>query len=31
MAERVGSDPATVELIDERGPAYETLCLCDRA
>ncbi len=31
LAERAGSDPATVELIDERGPAYETLKLCDRA
>ena len=26
-----GTDPATVELIDERGPAYETLKLCDHA
>ncbi len=25
LAERAGSDPATVELIDERGPAYDTL------
>ena len=25
------SDPATVELIDERGPAYATLKACDRA
>ena len=31
LAEQAGSDPATVELIDERGPAYETLCACDRA
>jgi hypothetical protein len=31
LAERAGSDPATVELIDERGPAYETLRDCDRA
>lgn len=26
-----GSDPATVELVDERGPAYDTLRECDRA
>jgi hypothetical protein len=31
LAEAAGSDPATVELIDERGPAYETLRNCDRA
>lgn len=31
LAERAGSDPVTVELIDERGPAYDTLRLCDRA
>lgn len=31
LAEAAGSDPATVELIDERGPAYETLRVCDRA
>ena len=31
LAEAAGSDPATVELIDERGPAFETLELCDRA
>lgn len=31
LAEAAGSDPATVELIDERGPAFETLKLCDRA
>jgi hypothetical protein len=31
IAEEAGSDPATVELIDERGPAYETLKECDRA
>lgn len=31
LAEAAGSDPATVELIDERGPAYDTLKLCDRA
>jgi hypothetical protein len=31
LAERAGSDPATVELIDQRGPAYDTLKLCDRA
>lgn len=31
LAEQVGSDPATVELIDERGPAYADLQSCDRA
>lgn len=31
LAEAAGSDPATVELIDERGPAYATLRDCDRA
>ncbi len=31
LAEAAGSDPATVELIDERGPAYETLNSCDGA
>lgn len=31
LAAAAGSDPATVELIDERGPAYETLHDCDRA
>lgn len=31
MAEAAGSAPATVELIDERGPAYDTLKQCDRA
>ncbi len=31
LAEQAGSDTATVELIDERGPAYETLESCDRA
>ncbi len=31
LAAAAGSDPATVELIDERGPAYDTLKLCDRA
>lgn len=31
LAAGVGSDPATIELIDERGPAYATLKLCDRA
>ncbi len=31
LAQAAGSDPATVELIDERGPAYDTLRLCDRA
>jgi peptidyl-tRNA hydrolase len=28
---RVAADPATVELIGERGPAYATLEKCDRA
>jgi len=31
LADVAGSDPATVELIDERGPAYATLKSCDRA
>ena len=31
LAEAAGSDPATVELIDERGPAYEALKSCDGA
>ena len=31
LAEEAGSEPATVELIDERGPSYETLSACDRA
>ena len=31
LAEAAGSDPATVDLIDERGPAYDTLKTCDRA
>lgn len=31
LAAGAGSDPATVELIDERGPAYEQLRECDRA
>lgn len=31
LAQAVGSDPATVELVDERGPAYDTLHRCDRA
>lgn len=31
MAARAGSDPVTVELIDELGPAYPTLRSCDRA
>lgn len=29
LAEAAGSDPATVELVDERGPAYPTLKVCD--
>jgi hypothetical protein len=31
LAADAGSDPATVELIAERGPAYTTLKQCDRA
>lgn len=31
LAEAAGSEPETVELIDERGPAYATLRECDRA
>ena len=31
LAAQAGSDPATVELIDERGPAYEILHDCDHA
>lgn len=31
LAEAAGSDPATVELIDERGEAYEILKSCDHA
>ena len=31
LAAAAGSDPVTVELIDERGPAYEVLKSCDRA
>jgi hypothetical protein len=31
LAEAAGSEPETVELIDERGPAYGTLNDCDRA
>ena len=31
LAESAGSAAATVELIAERGPAYETLKQCDRA
>ncbi|MAT05563.1 MAG: hypothetical protein CL424_11030 [Acidimicrobiaceae bacterium] len=31
LAATVGSDPATVDLIAERGPAFETLHACDRA
>lgn len=31
LAEAAGSEPATVDLIDERGPAFDTLKLCDRA
>ena len=31
LAEAAGSDPVTVELIDEQGPAYAILKDCDRA
>ncbi len=31
LVEAAGSDPATIELVDERGPANHTLKLCDRA
>ena len=31
LAHAAGSDAVTVELIDERGPAYEQLKSCDRA
>jgi hypothetical protein len=31
LVEQAGSDPATVELVDERGPAYATLKKGDRA
>lgn len=31
LAEAAGSEPVTVALIDERGPAYDTLQRCDRA
>jgi len=31
LAAAAGSDPATVELIDERGPAFEDLRASDRA
>lgn len=31
LAAGAGSDAATVELINEAGPAYDTLRLCDRA
>ncbi|MEP1122520.1 MAG: HD domain-containing protein [Ilumatobacter sp.] len=29
LAERAGSEPATVELVGESGPAYATLEVCD--
>ena len=29
LATEVGSDPVTVALVDERGPAYPTLEVCD--
>jgi putative nucleotidyltransferase with HDIG domain len=31
MARRVGSDPATVDLIAQRGPAFDALEACDHA
>lgn len=31
MARRAGSEPATVELIAQRGPAFETLTACDHS
>jgi hypothetical protein len=31
LAQAAGSEPETVELIAERGPAYDTLHACDRA
>lgn len=31
LVEAAGSDTVTVELVDERGPAYETLQSCDHA
>lgn len=31
LAAAAGSDPATIELIAERGPAFETLQSCDHA
>jgi hypothetical protein len=31
LAAAAGSEPDTVDLIDERGPVYETLKACDRA
>lgn len=31
LAHGAGSEPATVELIDQEGPAYEALRQCDRA
>jgi hypothetical protein len=31
MAQRVGSDPATVELIAQRGPAFDALVASDHA
>lgn len=31
LARTAGSDPVTVELVAERGPAYPTLRRCDRA
>lgn len=31
LVAEVGSDPATIELVAERGPAFATLTACDRA
>jgi hypothetical protein len=31
LAAAVGSEPETIELISERGPAFATLTACDRA
>ncbi len=31
LVAQAGSDPATVELVAERGPAYDDLKACDRA
>ena len=31
LVEAAGSHPATIDLVAEHGPAYETLKSCDRA